>query len=193
MRRWRISRLDFYAAAIALVAVLMFGILQRILLAAFASIFLLLACVSQPNVAILGRLPGTGRYADSARHPNVESLSGILAFRTEASLLYLNAETVMETVLAKVRVAPDIKIVVCGLSSSPFIDLAGAKMLHHLHELTSRGIALQIVGARGQIRDILQADGLAEPTAPTGPGEWTVCLAIRRSTDVIALRRASTL
>ena len=69
-----------------------FGILQGILLAALASIFLLLACVSQPNVAILGRLPGTGRYADSARHPDVESLSGILAFRTEASLLYLNAE-----------------------------------------------------------------------------------------------------
>ena len=37
-------------------------------------------------------------------------------------------------------------------------------MLHDLHELASRGIALQIVGARGQVRDILQADGLAEKT-----------------------------
>ena len=55
------------------------------------------------------------------------------------------------------------KLVVCGLSSSPFIDLAGAKMLHDLHgELASHGIAFQIVGARGQVRDVLQADGLAE-------------------------------
>jgi sulfate permease, SulP family len=171
MRMWRISRIDFYAAAIALVSVLILGILQGILLAAIASIFLLLVRASQPNVAILGRQPGTGRYADSARHPDVEPLADVIAFRPEASLLYINAETVMETVMARVHVAPDIKLVVCGLSSSPFIDLAGAKMLHDLHgELVSRGIAFQIVGARGQVRDVLQADGLAEKT---DSANWT--------------------
>ena len=171
MRMWRISRIDFYAAAIALVSVLMLGILQGILLAAIASIFLLLVRASQPNVAILGRLPGTGRYADSARHPDVEPLADVIAFRPEASLLYINAETVMDTVMARVHVTPDIKLVVCGLSSSPFIDLAGAKMLHDLHgELASRGIAFQIVGARGQVRDVLQADGLAEKT---DSANWT--------------------
>jgi sulfate permease, SulP family len=65
-RMWRISRIDFFAAAIALVSVLLLGILQGILLAALASIFLLLARASQPNIAFLGRVPGTGRYADSA-------------------------------------------------------------------------------------------------------------------------------
>jgi sulfate permease, SulP family len=171
IRMWRISRIDFYAAAIALVSVLMLGILEGILLAALASIFLLLARASQPNVAFLGRLPGTGRYADSARHPDVEPLAGVIAFRPEASLLYINAETVSESVLARVGAAPDIKLVVCGLSSSPFIDLAGAKMLHDLHdELASRGIALQIVGARGQVRDVLQADGMAEKTDSSN---WT--------------------
>ena len=43
LRMWRVSRLDFYAAAIALGAVLLLGILQGILLAALASILLLLA------------------------------------------------------------------------------------------------------------------------------------------------------
>jgi len=170
-RMWRISRIDFYAAVIALVSVLMLGILEGILLAALASIFLLLARASQPNVAFLGRLPGTGRYADSARHPDVEPLAGVIAFRPEASLLYINAETVSESVLARVSAAPGIKLVVCGLSSSPFIDLAGAKMLHDLHdELASRGIAFQIVGARGQVRDVLQADGMAEKTDSSN---WT--------------------
>ncbi len=165
LRMWRISRIDFYAAAIALVSVLLLGILQGILLAALASIFLLLARASQPNVAFLGRLPGTGRYADSARNPDVEPLTGVIAFRPEASLLYINAETVLESVLTRVRAASNIKTVVCGLSSSPFIDLAGARMLHDLHgELSSRGIAFQIVGARGQVRDVLQADGMAEKT-----------------------------
>ena len=39
---WRVSRLDFYAAAIALAGVLLLGILNGILLAAAASILLLL-------------------------------------------------------------------------------------------------------------------------------------------------------
>lgn len=171
-RMWRISRIDFYAAAIALVSVLLLGILQGILLAAIASIFLLLARASQPNVAFLGRVPGTGRYADSARNPDVEPIAGVVAFRPEASLLYINAETVLDTVLAKVDAIPDVKLVVCGLSSSPFIDLAGAKMLGDLHgELVSRGIAFQIVGARGQVRDVLQADGMAEKT---DSASWTL-------------------
>ena len=60
-RMWQISRIDFYAAAIALASVLLLGILQGVLLAAIASIFLLLVRASQPNIAFLGRLPGTGR------------------------------------------------------------------------------------------------------------------------------------
>jgi SulP family sulfate permease len=171
LRMWRISRIDFLAAAIALVSVLFLGILQGILLAAIASVALLLARASQPNVAFLGRLPGTGRYADSARNPDVEPLPGVIAFRPEASLLYVNAETVLDTVLAKVVATPGAKLVVCGLSSSPFIDLAGAKMLHDLHsELAARGITFEIIGARAQVRDVLQADGLAEKT---NSANWT--------------------
>jgi sulfate permease, SulP family len=59
LRMWRISKLDFYAAIIALGAVLLLGILQGILLAAAASILLLLVRASQPHVAYLGRIPGT--------------------------------------------------------------------------------------------------------------------------------------
>jgi SulP family sulfate permease len=64
-----VSRLDFYAAAIALAGVLLLGILEGILLAALASILLLLARASRPHVAFLGRVPGTNRYSDLARHP----------------------------------------------------------------------------------------------------------------------------
>src|SRR5258706_3693340 len=165
VRMWRISRLDFYAAAIALVAVLLLGILQGILLAALASILLLLARVSQPNVAFLGRLPGTGRYADSARNPDVEPLEGGVAFRPEASLLYVNADAVLGSVLNRLHqtTSSRIRLAVCDLSAAPYVDLAGARMLHELHaELVSRGIALRIIGAHGSARDLLRADGIEE-------------------------------
>jgi high affinity sulfate transporter 1 len=170
VRMWKISRIDFYAAAIALVSVLLLGILQGVLLAAIASIFLLLARASQPNVAFLGRLPGTGRYSDSARHEGVERLVGVIAFRPEASLLYINAETILETVLTALQKSSGIKLVACDLSASPYIDLAGARMLHDLYdELASRHVAFCIVGAHAQLRDLLRAEGLAEKT---DSGEW---------------------
>jgi SulP family sulfate permease len=170
LRMWRVSRIDFYAAAIALVSVLLLGILKGVLLASLASIFLLLGRASQPNIAFLGRLPGTGRYSDSARHEGVEPLDGVIAFRPEASLLYINAETILETVLKAFRKSQDVWLVACDLSASPYIDLAGARMLLDLHdELASRRVTFCIVGAHAQLRDLLRAEGLAEKT---DSGEW---------------------
>jgi SulP family sulfate permease len=164
-RMWRVSRIVFYAAAIALGAVLVLGILQGILLAALASIVMLLVRVSRPHVAFLGRVPGTTSYSDLARHPENERLSGVIAFRPEASLIYVNADAVLEAVLNRLRATGqhDIRLVVCDLSASPYVDLAGSRMLHELHgQLAARGAELRIVGAHGWGRDLLRADGLGE-------------------------------
>ncbi len=161
---WRVSRMDFHAAAIAITGVLLLGILQGILLAALVSIVLLLARASRPHVAFLGRIPGTNSYSDLARHPENEPLGNVIAFRPEASLLYVNAGSVLERVMASVlKDRSKIRAVVCDLSASPHLDLAGARMLHALSdELAVRGLALYIAGARGRVRDLLRADGLAE-------------------------------
>jgi high affinity sulfate transporter 1 len=165
IRMWRVSRLDFLAATIALVAVLLLGILQGILLAATASILLLLARVSRPYVAFLGRIPGTDSYSDLARHPENELLLDAIVFRPEASLIYVNAGAVLETVLSRVRQAsPSILVLaVCDLSAAPYVDLAGSRMLHELHaELSSSGISFRIIGARASVRDLLRADGIED-------------------------------
>lgn len=165
VRMWRVSPLDFYAAAVALVAVLLLGILQGILVAALASILMLLARASRPHVAFLGRIPGTSTYSDVARHPENETLPGVIAFRPEVSVIYINADDVLETVLRRLDAtgSSGIRLMVCDLSASPYLDLAGSRMLHDLHaELAGRGIALRIVGARGRVRDLLRADGLSE-------------------------------
>jgi len=162
-RMWRVSRLDFYAAAIALGAVLLLGILQGILVAAAASILLLLARASRPHVAFLGRIPGTSSYSDLGRHPENETLPGVIAFRPEASLIYVNADAVLQAVRDRLGAAgkSGIRMVVCDLSASPYLDLAGARMLHELHgELAARGISLRIIGAHGWARDLLRADGM---------------------------------
>jgi high affinity sulfate transporter 1 len=164
-RMWHVSRLDFYAATIAMLAVLLLGILHGILLAALASALMLLITASRPHVAFLGRIPGTNSYSDLARHPENEALPGSIVFRPEASLLYINADAVLEAVLGRLRLSGEsnTRMVVCDLSASPFVDLAGSRMLHELHgELVARGALLRIVGAHGRARDLLRADGVGE-------------------------------
>jgi high affinity sulfate transporter 1 len=161
---WRVSRQDFLAAAIAFVGVLLLGILQGILLAALASILMLLARTSQPHVAFLGRIPGSNIYSDRLRHPENEELGGIIAFRPESSLIYANAEHVLQSVLEKLQESEPsrINLVVCDLSASPYVDLAGSRMLHQLaDELAGRRIAFRVTGAHGRVRDLLRADKLA--------------------------------
>ena len=99
------------------------------------------------------------------RHPENEPLSGVIAFRPEASLIYVNAEAVLDSVMDRLREAGPaaVRLVACDLSAAPYVDLAGSRMLLELHaELTRRGIPLRIVGARGSVRDLLRAEGIEE-------------------------------
>ena len=161
LHMWRVSRLDFYAATIALAGVLLLGILHGILLAALASVLLLLARVSSPHVAFLGRVPGTNSYSDMARHPENEALVDTVAFRPEASLIYVNADTVLEAVQQRLNTTANARLVVCDLSASPYIDLAGARMLRVICvSLSDRGVPMRIVGAHGSVRDLLRAEGM---------------------------------
>src|SRR5262249_40496076 len=92
--------------------------------------------------------------SDLARHPENEALLGVLAFRPEASLIYVNADAVLQTVLDRLgRLGPTSSWWAAISRHTPYLDLAGSKMLHELHaELPARGIALRIVGAHGWLR-----------------------------------------
>jgi anti-anti-sigma factor len=158
---WRASRVDLLSAMAAFIGVLLLGILQGIVLAALVSIVLLLVHYSAPHIAFMGRIPGTAQYSDMQRHPENEPLVGVLAFRPEASLIYLNAEYVLTRVLARLAATDGIKRIVCDLSASPMMDLAGARMMAELSEdLRARGIGLTVVNAHGRVRDLLRTEGL---------------------------------
>jgi high affinity sulfate transporter 1 len=158
---WRASRIDFCNALAAFVGVVLLGILQGVLLAALISVLLLIARASSPHVALLGRIPGTRQYSDMLRHPENEPLAATLAFRPEGALLYFNTDHVLTLVLHRLADRTDVRHVLCDLSGSPNMDLAGSRMLAELYEsLHARGITLTVVGAHGRVRDLLRAEGL---------------------------------
>jgi high affinity sulfate transporter 1 len=161
---WRVSRFEFSVSMVAFAGVLLLGILQGVIVAVLVSILLLIRRAAHPHVAFLGHTPGTRNYADIDRNADNEPVPGVLIFRVEAALLYFNVEHVRDAVRQKLRsTTGPLHLVVCELSASPAVDLAGARMLAKLHEeLKAHGIQLRLVGAHGEVRDILRAEGLEE-------------------------------
>jgi high affinity sulfate transporter 1 len=158
---WRVSKLEFTVAAVALVGVLLFGILKGVVVAAIASILLLIHHVARPHVAFLGRIPGTRRFSDLARHQDNERIPGVLAFRVESGIVYFNVDHIFQVVRDRVEAeAKTLRLVVCDLSTSPAVDLAGARMFLDLHtELAKRGVVLRLVEAHASVRDLLRMEG----------------------------------
>lgn len=161
-RLWQLSRFEFGISMVAFAGVLLEGILRGVLLAAVVSVLMLLGRAARPHVAFLGRIPGTRRFSDLARNPDNEPVPGALIFRVEASLLYFNAEHVRNTVLEKLRTTPEpVRLVVCDLSTTPYVDVTSALMLVGLHaNLEAAGIEFRLVEAHAAVRDLLRASGL---------------------------------
>jgi SulP family sulfate permease len=164
---WRASRIDFAAAGVALAGVLVMGILDGVIIAVLASVAMLLWRVAQPHVAFLGRIPGTDRFSDVSRHSENEPTPGVVAFRVEASLVYFNVDHVLSTVLQRVANEATVRRVVYDLSNTPYVDVAGARMLRRLHdELADKQIDFRVVGAHAEVRDRLRFERLQEWVGP---------------------------
>jgi high affinity sulfate transporter 1 len=165
---WRVSRYEFAVAMIAFAAVLLLGILKGVMVAVVVSLLLLLRRAASPNVAFLGRIPGTRIFSDLERNPDNQVVPAVLVVRVEASLLYFNAEHVRDAVWERIRSLPEPpRLVLFDLSSSPMVDLAGARMLKAMQAaLKETGATLRLVEARAAVRDILRAEGLEEHVGP---------------------------
>jgi high affinity sulfate transporter 1 len=164
VRLWQTDRTELLIALIALAGVLTSGLLKGVLIGAIISMLLLIRRASRPHVAFLGRIPGSRRFSDLERHEDNQEIPGVMIFRSEGAILYFNADHVRETVLTRLRATqPPPRTLICDLSNSPHIDLAGAEMLKELeHELRDMNIHLRVVEARSSVRDKLRTEGLED-------------------------------
>src|SRR5215813_11743536 len=149
--------------AIALCLVFLTGLianLPNVVLAALVSMLLLIHRVARPHVAKLGRVPGTQRYSDLERNPDNEPVPGALILRVESSILYFNIDHVRECVNRHIAEAgKGLRLVVWDLSSSPYVDIAGGRLLGEVQrELAARSVKLRLVDARATVRDLLREE-----------------------------------
>ena len=167
-RIFQLSKMEFTVAIIALVGVLIFGILKGVILSVILSLIFIIGKAASPNVAILGRIKNMKIFSDIERHPDNILIPGLLIMRIEASILYFNTEHIFQRIMAAIETAhPDVKQLVLDLSASPFVDVAGSKMLVQLaNQLEENNITLKIVDARAGVRDILRKQGLDKIIGP---------------------------
>jgi high affinity sulfate transporter 1 len=158
---WHGDRAEFFVALAALVGVLGQGLLRGVMIGAIISLVLLIRRTSRPRVAPLGRIPGTRRFSDQERHPDNESVPGLLVVRPESGIVYFNMDHVRDSILDLARgTRPPPRLVVLDLSAAPRIDIHGAGMLASLaDELAAIGSRLQAVEARSSVRDRLRRVG----------------------------------
>jgi high affinity sulfate transporter 1 len=159
------ARPDFISALAALLGVLVFDTLPGLFIGIGVSITLLLYRSSRPNIAVLGKVPGsTGDYADVRRNPSNQPVPGVAVLRVESGLFFANADTVRKDVLAH-AVDGTTAIVLDG-ETVPFIDVTAARMLMTVAEdLERAGIQLLLARDVGQVHDVLRTEESDHPIA----------------------------
>ena len=159
---YSLSKFEFYVAIIAIAGVLCLGILKGILIAAASSLIIIIVRASAPNVAVLGRIPGTDKFSDIKRHPDNEEIAGCKVFRIEAAVFYFNQHSVYTRIMELIKESPPgLRLVILDMSSAPGLDISGSTMLISLcNELEKMGISLKIAEALSQVRELLRKQGM---------------------------------
>jgi MFS superfamily sulfate permease-like transporter len=164
-RFYRIRKIDFTLAMVALIGVLVAGIFPGLMIAVFLSLLIVLYRSSQPRLSVLGKIPGHEAYGDINENPDAEQFPGILIVRPNVPLFFANANLMHSQIRKLILSSPEpIKAIIVDLSASEDLDVAVIDMLKGLiEELTQEGIRLLIANAKiSTITQLEHADLLEE-------------------------------
>jgi sulfate permease, SulP family len=161
--RWRRDRL---ISVIAIIAVLLFGMLNGLLFAIGFSLAMLLQALARPRLAELGRL-GAHDFVSIERFPNCERIPEVLVLRPEEPLLFANADPVLALARTKVQRNSAVKLVVLSLEESPDLDGSSLESLSEFSAwLAQRHVELRLARLKDLARDgLLRANLIQLPAA----------------------------
>jgi sulfate permease, SulP family len=156
---WKRDRLVAFAAVLA---VMVFGVLNGLLVAIAFSLGMLLRLLARPRLSVLGRV-GDHDYVSITRFADAVTAPGLLVVRPEEPLFFANAEPLMEQVRQQVQAAPATKLVVLSLEESPDLDTTAVEALGDLCSwLSARGVQLRLARLKDHARNVLSRADLAQ-------------------------------
>lgn len=164
--RWfyRANPIEFWLGILALLGVLIVDVLPGLAIAVLFSLAVVIYRSSRPYGSVLGRVPGEpGAYTDIKRHPENESIPGLLIFRFNAPLYFANASLFhnrLRELVAKSN--PPAKAVIVDMATNDELDITSIEMLEKLDaELDRDGIEIMAAEVHQPVRDMARRSGLA--------------------------------
>ena len=152
---WQRDRLDAASFAAAFVGVLIFGLNTGLVIGLMVSFASLIWQSSQPHVAIVGQLAGTGHFRNINRH-DVMTFPNLLMLRIDESLFFGNSESVHRRVLQATKQYPEAHEIILIMAAVNHIDLTAQEMLIALNqELTANNKRLSFSFIKGPVMDII--------------------------------------
>jgi sulfate permease, SulP family len=122
---------------------------------------------NHPPIEILGRRPGGGgHWRDLDRHPDGETVPGLLVLRPVAPIYFANAPRLRGRLLELVDTAdPHPRVLVLDLDAVPDIDVTALDLLAGFDaDLRRRGVTLWLANPNARPLDMLRR--------LPGAGEW---------------------
>ena len=165
---WRISRMEFAFALIAMWGPIGLGVLNGVVIAIGATLFYLLRKMMYPRYAMLGRIPGRGGFYKLHRRPEARPVPGLAICLIQGSLLFFNSDTMRARLRAfAAELPPDTRWLVLDAGAIVQVDSTAAAMLDELRaELAAQGIALGLADLHFDVRALLDRAGVIGRIGP---------------------------
>jgi high affinity sulfate transporter 1 len=161
---WRIDKMEFVFALIAMWGPIGLGVLNGVVIAIGATLVYLLRKLMFPREAMLGRIPGRDGFFKLHRSPQARPIPGLAICLIQGSLLFFNIDFVKSRLQEIAGELPaGTRWLVIDASATPQIDSSAAAMLDEVRaELDQRGIRLGFAELHAEARDILTRAGVIE-------------------------------
>lgn len=161
---WRVSRIEFVFAIIAMWGPIGLGVLNGVVIAIGATLIYLLHKLMYPRDAMLGRVPGRDSFFKLHRVAEASPVPGLAIYLVQGSLLFFNTDYVQSRIVGIADTLPaGTRWFIIDAGAVAQIDSSAAAMLEDVRaELKQRGLSLGLVELHAEVREMLQRAGVLD-------------------------------
>ncbi|MBP9738774.1 sulfate permease [Candidatus Saccharibacteria bacterium] len=182
---WHAWHTEALLAIVTLLGVTILGIFQGLLLAVLLAVINLVRKNTLPKYAVLG-IAENGAVRDMSRPPKTTALPGMIIFRFDAPLYFINASYFRDTVYELIEKSEEpITWFLWDAETITEVDsTAGQMLLVLMRDLKSKGITFAIARMKGPIRETVGKSRRLSRTISAAPHFTSMGHAIEAYKDI---------
>ncbi|MFT5683057.1 MAG: SulP family sulfate permease [Myxococcota bacterium] len=153
---WKVKRDDLVLLVITFLATLFLTIELGILIGVGASLLWLVFTTTRPDIAVVGRLPGTRSYRDITHFKHAETFERILILRMDAQFFFGNVVFLKDTLFGHLDAMESPIALVIDASAMNGLDSTAADTLYELiSELRRQEVEVFMSHVKGAVLEVM--------------------------------------